>query len=101
MVIITERDESRRLPIFGTLGRVKDLSTIVCEPLLEVPVDYSLIGFALEFSVCLSDRELEALRLGSVIKVVGDGVEDRFASVTEFLAEGWVSIRLTSGHRPL
>jgi hypothetical protein len=84
---------------FSTLGEVKDLSAIVCEPMLEVPVDYSLIGFALEFSVCLSDREMDALRVGSVIKVVGDGVEDKSASVTGFLADGWVSVRLHSGHR--
>ncbi len=74
-------------------------TSVTCEPVLEVPVDYSLVGYALEFSVCLSDRELATLQVGSVVTAVGDGVEDRTATVTGFLDDGWVSLRLHSGHR--
>jgi hypothetical protein len=55
--------------------------------------------YALEFSVCLSDPDLATLPFGSVLTAVGNGVEDRSATVIGFLDDGWVSLRLHVVHR--
>jgi hypothetical protein len=78
----------------------KPLSS-VSGPCLEVFVDYALVGYAMEFGVCVSQQESALIGEGSIIKVVGDAVDDRFATVIEFLDDGWVIVRLHRSHRRL
>ena|SRR5437016_11080981 len=45
-------------------------------------VDYSLIGHGRKFTLTLLRRKREGLEVGSLVEIIGDGVESEIAAVT-------------------
>ena len=62
--------------------------------LLEVFVDYGMVGNASEFPIDLGRSEAAGLRVGSRFIVTGDSVPTFVAEVAELLDDGWAVIRL-------
>lgn len=69
-----------------------------CNPVLEVFVDYALVGYSTVFPVALSPVERAQVAVGSVLLVTGDGVDDRFGEIIDMSEEPWVIVRLSRPH---
>ena len=69
--------------------------------LLEIFVDYGMVGNASEFPIDLGRSEAAGLRVGSRFIVTGDSVPTFVAEVAELLDDGWAIIRLVREVRSL
>jgi hypothetical protein len=72
--------------------------SILKPPVLEVFVDYGLVGFAVEFPVALTESERKRIDVGSTLLIIGDGVDDRIAEVVSIEEDPWVLVRLSHPH---